>query len=433
MAIRILHTSDWHFDVSPKRAPRREDHIHLMEQLLSIIEIHKPHILIHAGDIFDRSIISAHSMKLFTGFLQRLSKTSVQDVFIIAGNHDPSAQLDAIYPLLELQNEGNNIRFHLSTALHTSANGDVIDYAKHCTMLDVEGEKIGIAMIPFVSAYYLGVSERSESKKNASIRTKFAQFYTGLADYLSNIDPEAPLVGISHLNCWDAADEDIASTLAPVKIHLGETLDTDTFDARFDYIALGHFHNYKSMDGGRVCYSGSPLPFRRNEVGKKGVVLIEFTQKERCNTFLPIQNTIRESIVIEGTQEDWKEKLTKALCAHENKSIGHTPIPHYVYLKVTDLTDTENQCRRMAQDIANECSRHIEIVSFIGKRTQDLETTSYIGFTQEKTFENFCTHLFNEEYERQHPNKDEADPEWMHKRDEERRKFETLINKWRQS
>ena len=432
MSIRVLHTSDWHIDVSPKRAPRRQDHIHLMDQLISMIDIHQPQILVHSGDVFDRSLISAAGMKIFSDFLNRLSGTSVQEVCIIAGNHDPSAYLDAIGPFLDTNHVGKKIRFHLSTGLHKKEE-DVVDCAKHCIMMDIDGEKIGVAMLPFVSAHRLGVYARTETQKNISLREKFAGIFTAFADHLADIDPDAPLLGMAHLNCWDEDDEDVSSTHAPEKIHLGETLDADTFDKRFNYVALGHFHNHRSMDGGRVCYSGSPIPFRRNEVGEKGVVLIEFDGKNRTKTFLPIENTLRESMVIEGNQDDWQDNLKQALLNHENKVVNGLVIPHYVYVKISDLTKTENQCRRIAQIIAQECERSLEIVSFIGKRKEEYEGLSYSAFAQERTFENFFTRLFNEDYTRKHHNAEDNDSDWVKNRDEERLAFEKLIRKWRQS
>lgn len=431
MTIRVLHTSDWHIDVSPKKAPRRQDHIHLMDQLMSLIETHQPQILVHSGDIFDRSLISAAGMKIFSDFLNRLSSTSIQEVCIIAGNHDPSAYLDAIGPFLDMNHVGQNIRFHLSTSLHKKEE-DVVDSEKHCIMLDINGEKIGVAMLPFVSAHRLGVYSRTETQKNISLRKKFAGMFTDFADHLSAMDPDAPLLGVAHLNCWDEDDDDVSSTHAPEKIHLGETLDADTFDKRFDYVALGHFHNHRSMDGGRVCYAGSPIPFRRNEVGQKGVVLIEFDGKNRTKTFLPIADTLRASIIVEAPESDWEDMLKQALLRHENKVVAGVVVPHYVYVKITDLTKTENQCQRIAQTIAQECDRSLEIVSFIGRRKEEYDGLSYSGFDQERTFENFFTRLFNEGYERKHPN-EEDDPDWVKKRDEARRAFENLIRKWRKS
>ena len=35
--------------------------------------------------------------------------------------------------------------------------------------------------------------------------------FTDFADYLSAMDPDAPLLGVAHLNCWDEDDDDVAS------------------------------------------------------------------------------------------------------------------------------------------------------------------------------------------------------------------------------
>ena len=38
----------------------------------------------------------------------------------------------------------------------------------------------------------------------------------------------------------------------------------DAFDG-FDYVALGHLHQGQAFDGGRVAYSGTPLPYSFSE------------------------------------------------------------------------------------------------------------------------------------------------------------------------
>lgn len=48
----------------------------------------------------------------------------------------------------------------------------------------------------------------------------------------------------------------------------------------FDYVALGHLHSPQQLDGGRVCYAGSPMPYSLSEEKqRKAALMITLQQK----------------------------------------------------------------------------------------------------------------------------------------------------------
>ena len=180
MSIKILHTSDWHIDVSPKVGPRRDDQKQFLSELLSIIEREKPHVFIHAGDIFDRQIISAAGLKIFTEFLLKLSKTSIQHAFFISGNHDPAAQLNALEPLIALADDST--KFYFSTSL-SQENIGTVNPKDHCHTVPVQLEgrtkpiDLGVSLFPYVSHHYLGVSGLAGSELNKDLKKTIQKRY----------------------------------------------------------------------------------------------------------------------------------------------------------------------------------------------------------------------------------------------------------------
>lgn len=57
----------------------------------------------------------------------------------------------------------------------------------------------------------------------------------------------------------------------------------------FDYIGLGHMHNFEAFDNGKVCYAGSLLPLGPDETGEHGFVK-GYVDKTTCSTKLvPMQ------------------------------------------------------------------------------------------------------------------------------------------------
>ncbi len=93
--------------------------------------------------------------------------------------------------------------------------------------------------------------------------------------------------------------------------------------ADFDYIALGHVHTLRSVSECAV-YPGSPEPLGREEIGKHGYILGEFTDEGLEIQFVPVskreyvQLTVRVSSDIEGSvlEERLKSVIEKQGAQH---------------------------------------------------------------------------------------------------------------------
>ena len=95
MALRVLHTSDWHLGVSYEGVSRRQDHLLFFEWLRSCLVERSVDVLVIAGDVFDQQNPSAEAEALWFEFLASLIQSPVRDVVVIAGNHDSAARLEA--------------------------------------------------------------------------------------------------------------------------------------------------------------------------------------------------------------------------------------------------------------------------------------------------------------------------------------------------
>jgi exonuclease SbcD len=101
--MRLLHTSDWHLGHTLHDASRDREHVAFLDWLAGALADHAVDALVVAGDLFDSANPSPHAPRMFYGFLARIRRSlPALDVVLVGGNHDSSARLDTVRPLLAL-------------------------------------------------------------------------------------------------------------------------------------------------------------------------------------------------------------------------------------------------------------------------------------------------------------------------------------------
>lgn len=270
--MKILHTADWHLDVSPTSAPRHEEHERLLDWLAETLERERVEVLLHAGDVFDRVNPSNRALRMFNRFMARISELeALRQVVIISGNHDPDSFLEAQGHLLA---EMAGLRVDVICGSQLASDQE--RWSQECLVpLHDEDEEIAavVAALPYVHRGKLGVRGADTRALNFELREAVSTRYRQMADDAREAHgAQIPLLAMGHLTCHEGD----GTPGQPRQIYLGETLGPDVFDARYDYVALGHIHTPKLQDGGRVCYAGSPVPTCREEaMSPRKLALIE--------------------------------------------------------------------------------------------------------------------------------------------------------------
>ena len=100
VAVKILHTSDWHVGRRIRGRDRSEEHRAVLAELIEIAVSNQVDLTVVAGDLFDASSPTALSEEIVWRALLDLAEVS--PVVVVAGNHDGAARLDAVAPLLEM-------------------------------------------------------------------------------------------------------------------------------------------------------------------------------------------------------------------------------------------------------------------------------------------------------------------------------------------
>lgn len=249
MAVRLLHTSDWHLGHHLHGVSREREHAAFLGWLVDLCVAEAIDAVVITGDVFDGSNPPASAQAAYYGFLARLAarRPGVQ-VIVLGGNHDSPSRLEAPAPLLDA------LRVRVIGALPRDAGGIVWD---RC-VIDLGG------------AWLLGVPFlRAADVADDDVKARYAE---GIAAARARAG-ELPLVVTGHLNVSGAEP----SALSERRVVIGgsEAVAADLFPPDLAYVALGHLHKAQRV-GGRehVRYAGSPIPLAMTEAEYRHQVVI---------------------------------------------------------------------------------------------------------------------------------------------------------------
>ena len=99
--MRFLHTSDWHLGASENNLSLWEDQKFFIDEICRIIQSEKIDALLIAGDVYDRSVVSAEALNLYDYAISKICVDMGVRVFEIAGNHDSAERLSNLSRLHE--------------------------------------------------------------------------------------------------------------------------------------------------------------------------------------------------------------------------------------------------------------------------------------------------------------------------------------------
>ena len=239
MALKLIHTADWHLGQTFFGYDREAEHDAFLGFLTNLLVERETDVLLIAGDVFDVTTPSAGAQRRFYRFLKEANRRNPGlQIVIIAGNHDSAIRLEAPNPLLE--------------ELNTSIVGIV-------GRTDSGEIDLGSLVVPLRNR---AAPEGELDSYVAGIGRMYQRLYA-YADARRN--PGEAIVALGHLHATGAELSDDDRSERAIMGGL-ESVSADTFDAGIAYTALGHIHKAQRI-GGReaVRYAGSPLPMSFSE------------------------------------------------------------------------------------------------------------------------------------------------------------------------
>jgi exonuclease SbcD len=292
--MRLLHTSDWHLGRSFHGASLLEDQSAALDRIVQLACERSVDLVVIAGDLYDRAIPPAEAVSLFTDTLARLRQAGIA-VVAIAGNHDSHVRVSVYDPLLSAL--GVTIRGAVTRAaepvLVEPADGGaavavyplpylepMVDGPRLLARLEPEGRTdpgqaqaasagAETAEAETAGAETAGAAEPAAGRFSHEATTRLA--LAGIRRDLAR-RPGSRSVLVAHTFVAGGESSDSERELSVGQV---DRVGVEAF-AGFDYVALGHLHGSQQLDGPRLAYSGTPLPYSFSEERqRKSVRIVE--------------------------------------------------------------------------------------------------------------------------------------------------------------
>jgi DNA repair protein SbcD/Mre11 len=280
MAVRLLHTSDWHLGRSFHGESLLDQQEAALDRIVDLCRQEAVDLVVIAGDLYDRAIPPAAAVALFTDTVRRLRADGAV-VVAIAGNHDSHVRV-AVYD-------------ELLTALGVTVRGDW--RRCHQPLLVPSrrgGTPLAVYPLPFLEpmldgpalAREAGLAEGEASggrwRHQQVIDLALARIRADLASR-----PGQRSLLVAHAFVAGGRSSESERELSVGNLEL---VAVPSF-AGFDAVALGHLHAAQELDGPRLAYSGSPLPYSFSEEGQqKSVRLLEINDQGLASVrVIPLQ------------------------------------------------------------------------------------------------------------------------------------------------
>ena len=263
--MRLLHTSDWHLGRQFHGASLLQEQAAAMDRIVALASEAEVDAVLIAGDLYDRAIPPAEAVQLFNDTLARLSRAGAA-VVAIAGNHDSHVRVSIYDPLL--------------SAFGVTIRGDVRRAAEPVLVTPRRGgAPVAIYPLPYLEPSVDGpllaalgeAGEAADSAPRLSHQEVTRRALERIRQDRASRPPQrSVLVAHTFVAGGETSDSERELTIGNV-----DRVSVETF-AGFDYVALGHLHGSQQLDGPRVAYSGTPLPYSFSEQHhSKSVRIIE--------------------------------------------------------------------------------------------------------------------------------------------------------------
>ncbi|MBO0691661.1 MAG: exonuclease SbcCD subunit D [Acidimicrobiaceae bacterium] len=259
--MRFLHTADWHVGKVLKGQSRHEEHEAVLRSLVELADEEDVDAVVISGDLFDTSTPGPSAQGLVIETLLAL-RGGERHVFAIAGNHDNSHLLDAVYrPVL------GELGIHLlGTPKRPDAGGRV-------TFSTRAGETVNVAALPFLSHRYAVRAAEVLLHETAEHSLDYSRRVAGIVGALTaGFRPETVNLVMAHGTLLGGrrggGERDVQTTL-------DYELPATVFPASAHYVALGHLHRRQEIAGPcPIAYSGSPLAIDFGEEANDPAALV---------------------------------------------------------------------------------------------------------------------------------------------------------------
>ncbi len=339
--MKVLHTADWHLGKLLEGRSRLVEQREVLGYLTHKMQEKKPDMVVIAGDVFDNSNPSAQAEELFYEMLKAFGRDGECLVVVVGGNHDQPLRLEAVRPLAK--EHGILIYGTPKSEISSGRYGkyEITSLGEGAFSFSCEEEKVIVVCAAYPSEKRLNevlYTNNEEDERIADYMKRMEQWFLKCDQHF---EEGAVNLMVSHVYTFGSTPD---GSERSVQLGGSYILPANIFPEHADYIALGHVHKPQKVPGtdGRICYSGSILPYHKGE----------HTAAKSCRmvTMHPGEAPVPEEIYLPNPKpiELWKcesyEEALEKCRENANRSC-------WVYMQIrTDGVILEDQLKALKQE-----------------------------------------------------------------------------------
>ncbi|HEX7038810.1 MAG TPA: exonuclease SbcCD subunit D [Trueperaceae bacterium] len=252
--MRVLHTGDWHAGKTLYGFDRTPEIRAALEESLEVGLEHGAQAVLVAGDLFHTRNPGAEAEEAVYDFFRRAAQAGLP-VVAVAGNHDSPRRLDAVAGFMRTKD------IHIVGRPRKPREGGVVT-------IDVAGERMLVACLPFVSERVLLSSDELFAEEGASgLGTYQERVQRLMHAYTQEFRNDTINVMLMH-GTMDGA----RLSGSEYQFHSGRdyAIDPNHVPDSVSYLAMGHVHMPQAVWGypeDRARYCGSLVQLDFGEAG----------------------------------------------------------------------------------------------------------------------------------------------------------------------
>lgn len=276
--MKIAHLADLHIGKMIFGYSLIDDQIYILDQIVQHCIQHDVDVVMLCGDIFDRSVPSATSIRVLNDFLTQLHDHHIT-VLMIAGNHDSPERIaygQDLFAMAKIYPFGY-FSGKIEPLIFQDQYGPIHFYP-----------------IPFLRLADI----------NRYVETPFTQYTEAFAWLIQqmNLDSSIRNICLGHQFILGSSIDENGSE----EMMVGglDQIDAKIFSV-FDYAAFGHIHRPQNIYANTIRYCGTPLAYsfaEENQVKSMPVITLE--QKGQIQIELIPLVALRQMKTVVGRFED---------------------------------------------------------------------------------------------------------------------------------
>lgn len=288
--MRFCHFADNHLGAGS--GAREDDILQSFADAVDRIIALKPDFVINAGDLFHVVRPTNRVIAFASEQLLRLGRAAKLPTIIISGNHDAPKQRN-IGSVLSIFKDFENITVIYKSQYERVRFGDVsISAVPHCLTTDILHEELE------------KIAPDPEARYNLLVL-------------------HGVVGGIKEFQMADLSEQ---------------TIGSEYFERGFDYVALGHYHNYSRV-APNAYYSGSTDRISMSEANhSKGFIEVDLANPDLDKRITFHEVRTREMIDLPAVKAKGRS-VEEIMSELENKIAEKKPEDKIIRLKITDIPE----------------------------------------------------------------------------------------------